>query len=61
MEGSPNDKVSDVVKRIPNSTRGNNRDMYVTSSGRVLRRSEELRSCRVSDRSKIQVTNRLLG
>ena len=60
-EVSPSDKVSDVAKRIPNSARGNNRDTSVTSGGRVLRRSEELRSCGVSDGSTIHVTNRMLG
>ena len=35
MEVAPNDKVGDMMKRIKNGG-----DMYVTSGGRVLRRSE---------------------
>ena len=61
IEVSPNDKVSDIVKRISISTRGNHRDTYVTSGRRVLRRSKELRSCGVSGGSTIQVTNRMPG
>ena len=37
---SPGDKFSDVMKRIPNTE-----DVHVTRGGRVLRRSEKLRSC----------------
>ena len=36
MEVAPNDKVGDMMKRKKNGG-----DMYVTSGGRVLRRSEE--------------------
>ena len=36
VDVAPNDKVSDMMKRIPSC-----RDMYVTSGGRVLRRSDE--------------------
>ena len=53
MDVSQNDKVGDMMKRIPNGG-----DMYVTS-GRVLRRSEELRSCGVSDGSTVEVMSRM--
>ena len=36
-------------------------DVYVTSGGRVLRRSEELRSCGVSKESTMEVTSRMRG
>ena len=50
---SPNDKVGDVVKRIPGSVRCERRGVHVTSGGRVLRRSEELRSCGGVDGSTV--------
>ena len=53
MDVSQNDQVSDVMKRIPNGG-----DMYVTSAGRVLRRSDELRSGGVRDSSTVQVVRR---
>ena len=56
LDMSPDDKVSDVMKRIPN-----NEDAYVTMGGRVLTRSEKLRSCGISDRCTNQVTNRMQG
>ena len=56
MYVAPNDKVSDMMKRIPSGG-----DMYVTSGGRVLRRSGGLRSCGVSDGCMVQVTSRMRG
>ena len=50
------DKVDDVIRRIPNGE-----DMYVTMHGRVLKRSEKLKSCEVTDGCTIQVTSRVRG
>ena len=45
MDVAQNDNVSDMVKRFPSGG-----GMYVTSGGRVLRISEELRNqCRMHD------------
>ena len=54
MDVSQNDKVGDMMNRIPNGG-----DMYVKSGGRVLRRSDELRSCGVVDGSTVQVVSRM--
>ena len=56
MDVPQNDKVSDMMKRIPDGG-----DMYVTSGGRFLRRSDEMRSCGVRDGSTVQVLRRLRG
>ena len=53
---SLNDKVNDVIKQIQNDV-----DMYVTMHGRVLKRSEKLRSSGVTDGCTIQVTSRMRG
>ena len=45
-----NGKVEDVMRQIPSSE-----DMYVTMQGRVLKRSEKLKSCGVADGCTIQV------
>ena len=50
------DKVEDVMRQIPSSE-----DMYVTMHGRVLKRSEKLKSCEVTDGCTIQVMSRLRG
>ena len=50
------DKVEDVVRQFLSSE-----DMYVTMQGRVLKRSEKLKSCGVTDGCTIQVTSRLRG
>ena len=57
MEMEMNDKVDDIVKKIPIS----DQDVYVTSGGRILRRSDKLESCEVQDGSTIQVTSRMRG
>ena len=49
-------KVEDVMRRIQKDE-----DAYVTMHGRVLKRSERLKSCEVSDGCTIQVTDRLRG
>ena len=46
------DKVEDVMRRIQNDE-----DAYVTMHGRVLKRSEKLKSCEVTDGCTIQVTS----
>ena len=50
------DKVEDVMRRIQNVE-----DTYVTLHGRVLKKSEKLKSCGVTDGCTIQVTNRMRG
>ena len=50
------DKVDDVIRRIQKDD-----DVYVTLHGRVLKRSEKLKSCEVTDGSTMQVTSRLRG
>ena len=57
LEMSPNDEVGDV----PSSVRCGSRDVYGTSGGGVLRRSHELRSCRVVDGSTEFLSERLRG
>ena len=51
------DKVDDIVKKIQIS----DRDVYVTSGRRILRRSDKLESCEVRDGSTVQVTSRMRG
>ena len=55
MEMAMGDKVNDIVKRIPISKQ----DVYVTSGGKVLRKSDRLRSCGVTDGCTIQVASRM--
>ena len=57
MEMEMNDKVDDMVKKIPIS----DQDVYVTSGGRILRRSDKLKSCEVRDGSTVEVTSRMRG
>ena len=54
MEVSPEDKV----QKILNTVSGSERDVYVTSGGRILRRSDKLKSCEVRDGSTVEVTSR---
>ena len=51
-----NDKVEDVMRRIQKDV-----DAYVTMHGRVLKRSERLKSCGVTDGCTIHVTSRMRG
>ena len=53
---SPDDEVDDVIKQIQSEE-----DVYVTLHGRVLKRSEKLKSCEVTDGCMIQVTSRMRG
>ena len=54
LDVSPDDKVYDVTKQIQTDE-----DVYVTMYGRVLKRSEKLRSCGVTDGCTVQVTSRV--
>ena len=56
MEVAPRDKVRAMMKRILSGG-----DVYVTSGGRVPRRSDELRSCGVVDGSAVQVSSKIRG
>ena len=57
MEASPEDKV----QKILNTVSGSDRDVYVTSGGRILRGSDKLKSCDVRDGSTVEVTSRMRG
>ena len=57
VEMEMSDKVDDIVKKIPIS----DQDVYVTSGGRILRRSDKLESCEVRDGNTIQVTSMVRG
>ena len=57
MEMEMSDKVDDIVKKIPIG----DQDVYVTSGGRILRRSDKLKSCEVRDGSTVEVTSRMRG
>ena len=61
MAVSLHNDVSDVVRRILSSARCGSRAVYVTSSGRVLRKSEELRTCGVTEGNALQVMIRMRG
>ena len=50
------DKVEDVMRQIQKDE-----DANVTLHGRVLKKSDKLKSCGVTDGCTIQVTNRLRG
>ena len=50
------DKVEDVMRQFQKDE-----DPYVTLHGRVLKRSDKLKSCGATDGCTIQVTNRLRG
>ena len=50
------DKVEDVLRQVQNDE-----DVYVTMHGRMLKKSERLKSCGVTDGCTIQVTSRLRG
>ena len=56
LDVSPDDRVNDVIRQIQSDE-----DAYVTMHGRVLRKSEQLKSCEVTDGCTIQVTSRLRG
>ena len=51
--------VRGVVRCLPSTACCSKRDVYGRYEGRVIRRSDELRSCGISDGSAVQVTNRM--
>ena len=57
MEVSPEDKVQKILKTVS----GSDRDVYVTSGGRILRGSGKLKSFGVRDGSTVEVTSRMRG
>ena len=57
MDMEMSDKVDDIVKKIPIS----DRDVYVTSGGRILKGSDKLEICEVRDGSTVEVTSRMRG
>ena len=57
MEVSPEDKV----QKILNTVGGSDRDVYVMCEGRILRKSEKLKSCGVRDGNTVQVVSRMRG
>ena len=56
LDVSPDDRVNDVIRQIQSDE-----DAYVTMHGRMLRKSEKLKSCEVTDGCTTQVTSRLRG
>ena len=61
LEVSLSDKVGDVAKRIPSSACDSKRDVCMTCEGRVIRRSNDLKNCGISDGSTVQVMSRMRG
>ena len=57
MEVSPEDKV----QKILNTVSGSDRDVYVTSGGRIMRGNDKLKSFGVRDGSTVEVNSRMLG
>ena len=57
MEVSPKDKV----QKILNTVSGSDRDVYMMCEGRILRKSDKLKSCGVRDGSTVQVMSRMRG
>ena len=45
IDATPSDKVSDIVREIPNGACSGKRDMYVTFEGKALRRSDKVKAC----------------
>ena len=56
IDVSPDVRVNDVIRQIQSDE-----DAYATMHGRMLRRSEKLKNCEVTDGCTIQVTSRLRG
>ena len=57
MEVSPEDKVQKILNIMSKS----DRDVYVTSGGRILKGSDKLKSCEVRDGSTVEVKSRTRG
>ena len=54
MEVLPEDKAQKILNIVSKS----DRDVYVTSGGRILKGSDKLKSCKVRDGSTVEVTSR---
>ena len=61
LDVSMRDKVSDIVRRIPNSAGSSRQDVFMTCEGRVLRCNDEMRSSGVSDGCTVQNMNEMRG
>ena len=61
LDVSMTDKVSDIVRRIPNSAGSCRQDVHMTCEGRVLRCNDEMRSSGVSDGCTVQNMNEMRG
>ena len=57
MDVSPEDKAQKILNAVSKS----DRDVYVTSGGRILRGSDKLKNCGVRDGSAVQVMSRMRG
>ena len=57
MEVSPEDKVQKILNTVCKS----DRDVYVTSGGRILKGGDKLKSCEVPDGSTVEVMSRMRG
>ena len=53
--------LEDKVQKILNTASKSDRDVYVTSGGRILKGSDKLKSCEVRDGSTVEVTSRMRG
>ena len=51
----------DMVQKILNTVSGSDPDVYVMCEGRILGKSDELKSCGVRDGSTVQVMSRMRG
>ena len=58
---SPSDKVDDVMRQILNNEKSSKSDVYLTCEGRVLGRSEDLRSSGVRDGCAVQIMSMMRG
>ena len=61
MEVSLTDKFGDIVKKTVDSKNHHKNDLYVMCEGKILRRSEELKSCEGRDGCTVHVVSRLRG
>ena len=58
MDAEPTDKVGDVVRRVACDSE---RDAFVVFERRVLRRSDEMKGCGISDGGTLQVMSKVRG
>ena len=59
LDVSMTDKLSDIVRRIPNNACSSRQDENMTCEGRVLRWNDEMRSSGVSDGCTVQNMNKM--